>query len=76
MELLSELWHRKVVRLAAACLVVGWLLVQVASTVLPALRLLGPPDERKEHVLFEAGHGALPQRAVVRETQAWFGQHL
>jgi hypothetical protein len=39
MSLLSELKHRKVFRVAAAYLVVGWLLIQVASTVLPALRL-------------------------------------
>jgi formylglycine-generating enzyme required for sulfatase activity len=43
---------------------------------LAMLRLLGAPDERKKHVLFEAGHGALPQRAVMRETLDWFDQYL
>ncbi|HWJ04389.1 MAG TPA: hypothetical protein VNS57_01210, partial [Steroidobacteraceae bacterium] len=39
MSVLSELKRRKVFRVAAAYLVVGWLLMQVASTVLPALHL-------------------------------------
>ena len=43
---------------------------------LAMLRLLGTPDELKKHVLFEAGHGALPQRAVVRETLDWFDRYL
>lgn len=43
---------------------------------LAMLRLLGAPEDRKKHVLFEAGHGSLPQRAVVRETLDWFDRHL
>jgi hypothetical protein len=39
--LLSELKRRKVFRVGAACLVVGWLLIQVASTVAPQLNLPG-----------------------------------
>ena len=35
MSLYSELQRRKVFRVAAAYLVVGWLLIQVAATVLP-----------------------------------------
>ncbi len=35
MSLLAELQRRKVFRVAAAYLVVGWLLIQVAATVLP-----------------------------------------
>ncbi len=39
MSLLTELKQRKVVRVAAAYAVVAWLLLQVASIVLPALQL-------------------------------------
>jgi len=41
MQLLRELRQRRVFRVAAAYVVVGWLLVQVTNTVLPALQL--PP---------------------------------
>ncbi len=43
---------------------------------LAMLRLLGAPDDRKKHVLFEAGHGSLPPRAVMRETLDWFDRYL
>jgi hypothetical protein len=39
MGLLAELRQRKVFRVAAAYAVVAWLLIQVASAVLPALKL-------------------------------------
>ena len=39
MSLLAELRQRKVLRVAAAYGVVAWLLIQIASAVLPALRL-------------------------------------
>ena len=39
MAWLAELKKRKVFRVAAAYAVVGWLLVQVTSVVLPALNL-------------------------------------
>ncbi len=70
MSLISELQRRKVFRVAAAYLVVGWLLIQVAATVLPqfdvpswAPRLvtllvaLGFPVA---HAAVRAGAGALP----------------
>src|SRR5678810_1041384 len=39
MTLIEELKRRKVFKVAAAYLVVGWLLIQVASTVAPQLNL-------------------------------------
>jgi ABC-type branched-subunit amino acid transport system permease subunit len=39
MSLIAELKRRNVFRVAAACGVVGWLLAEVASAVLPALHL-------------------------------------
>jgi hypothetical protein len=41
MSLFSELKRRNVFRVAAAYLVVGWLLVEVATTLLP---IFGAPD--------------------------------
>ncbi len=39
MSLFTELKRRNVIRVTAAYLVIGWLLLQVADTVVPALRL-------------------------------------
>ena len=39
MSLIEELKRRKVFKVAAAYLVVGWLLIQVASTIAPQLNL-------------------------------------
>ena len=41
MSLFNELKRRNVFRVAAAYLVIGWLLLQVADTVVPALHLPG-----------------------------------
>jgi hypothetical protein len=89
MPLLTELKERKVFRVAAAYAVVAWLLIQVASAVLPALRLpdwtvtfttmlrlLGTPADRKQRILFDAGHGYLPHNQFVRATLDWYDQYL
>src|SRR6185369_6529035 len=49
MSLIDELKRRKVFKVAAAYLVVGWLLIQVASTVAPQLNL---PDWAPRLVTF------------------------
>ncbi len=38
--------------------------------------LLGTPPEDKRHVLFEAGHGALPHNQLVRATLDWYDKYL
>lgn len=40
------------------------------------LRLLGTPPDRKQRILFDVGHGYLPQNQFVRATLDWFDQHL
>jgi hypothetical protein len=40
----------------------------VESAQLPIFRRLGTPDKDKRHVLYVAGHGALPHGEEVRET--------
>ena len=39
MSLLAELQRRKVFKVGAAYLVIGWLLIQVAATIAPQLNL-------------------------------------
>jgi DNA-binding winged helix-turn-helix (wHTH) protein len=38
--------------------------------------LLGTPQDRKSHRLFEAGHGNLPRFKVQQATLEWFDRHL
>jgi pimeloyl-ACP methyl ester carboxylesterase len=38
--------------------------------------LLGTPPADKQHVLFEAGHGALPHNQLVRATLDWYDKYL
>ena len=38
--------------------------------------LLGTPADQKKHVLFEAGHGQLPQNQLVRATLDWYDEYL
>ena len=38
--------------------------------------LLGTPADQKKHVLFEAGHGQLPQNQLVRATLDWYDKYL
>jgi pimeloyl-ACP methyl ester carboxylesterase len=38
--------------------------------------LLGTPPADKQHVLFEAGHSALPQNQLVRATLDWYDKYL
>jgi pimeloyl-ACP methyl ester carboxylesterase len=40
------------------------------------LELLGTPPDQKKHVLFEAGHGALPHNQLVRATLDWYDTWL
>lgn len=40
------------------------------------LRMLGTPPDRKQRILFDVGHGYLPQNQFVRATLDWFDQHL
>lgn len=40
------------------------------------LRMLGTPADRKERILFDAGHGVLPQNQFVRATLNWFDKYL
>jgi pimeloyl-ACP methyl ester carboxylesterase len=40
------------------------------------LRLLGTPADDKLRILFDAGHGTLPQNQFVRATLDWYDQHL
>jgi hypothetical protein len=38
--------------------------------------LLGTPADQKKHVLFDAGHGQLPQNQLVRATLDWYDKYL
>ena len=38
--------------------------------------LLGTPPDRKEHLLFEAGHGTLPHNQLVRASLDWYDKYL
>jgi TolB-like protein/formylglycine-generating enzyme required for sulfatase activity/dienelactone hydrolase len=40
------------------------------------LRLLGTPPDRKQRVLFDVGHGWLPQQQFVRATLDWYDRYL
>ena len=64
MSLISELRRRNVFRVAAAYLVVGWLLTEVLTTILPEL---GAPDWTPRAVILIFAFGFVP--AVVL---AWF----
>ena len=64
MSLLPELRRRNVFRVAAAYLVVGWLLTEVLTTILPTL---GAPDWASRAVILTFAFGFLP--AVIL---AWF----
>jgi len=47
----------------------------VQSSQLPLFRLLGVPDSRKRHVLFDSGH-VPPDKPVVKESLDWFDRYL
>lgn len=64
MSLLNELRRRNVFRVAAAYLVVGWLLTEVLTTILPEL---GAPDWASRAVILIFAFGLIP--AVVL---SWF----
>ncbi|MBT8080982.1 MAG: tetratricopeptide repeat protein [Gammaproteobacteria bacterium] len=64
MSLVAEFRHRNVFRVAAAYLVVGWLLTEVLTTILPTL---GAPDWASRAVILIFAFGFLP--AIVL---AWF----
>jgi len=40
------------------------------------LRLLGTPADRKQRIVFDAGHGYLPHNQFVRATLDWYDKHL
>jgi formylglycine-generating enzyme required for sulfatase activity len=42
----------------------------------PLYELLGSPPGQKKHVLFDAGHGALPRGRVISETLTWLDTYL
>ncbi len=57
MSLFAELQRRNVVRVAAAYLVVGWLLTEVLTTILPTL---GAPDWAAKAVILSFAFGFIP----------------
>ena len=57
MSLVTELQRRKVFRVAAAYLVVGWLLTEVLTTVLPTF---GAPDWAAKAVILSFAFGFIP----------------
>ena len=57
MSLVTELQRRKVLRVAAAYLVVGWLLTEVLTTILPAL---GASDWAPRAVILSFAFGFIP----------------
>jgi TolB-like protein len=57
MSLVTELKRRNVVRVAAAYLVVGWLLTEVLTTILPTL---GAPDWAAKAVILIFAFGFIP----------------
>ncbi|HEX8909439.1 MAG TPA: SUMF1/EgtB/PvdO family nonheme iron enzyme, partial [Anaeromyxobacteraceae bacterium] len=40
------------------------------------LRLLGSPEEQKKRVVFDVGHGWVPQNQFVREALEWYDRYL
>ncbi len=40
------------------------------------LRLLGSPEDQKKRVVFDVGHGWVPQNQFVRETLDWYDRYL
>ncbi len=64
MSLLEELRRRNVFRVAAAYLVVGWLLTEVLTTILPTL---GAPDWAARAVILIFAFGFIPAIAL-----SWF----
>lgn len=40
------------------------------------LRLLGSPEEQKKRVVFDVGHGWVPQNQFVREALDWYDHYL
>lgn len=57
MSLIAELKRRNVFRVAAAYLVVGWLLTEVLTTILPTL---GAPDWMSRAVILLFAFGFIP----------------
>jgi predicted esterase/predicted Ser/Thr protein kinase len=51
-------------------------LFPLQSSQLSLFRLLGTPDKDKKHVVYEAGHAALPHKEEVRETLDWLDKYL
>ena len=43
---------------------------------MPYFQLAGAPEKDKKMVLYDVGHGALPQREVIRETLDWLDKYL
>jgi hypothetical protein len=51
--------------------------IDVSPTAQAAmLRLLGTPPEHKQRILFDTGHGWLPQNQFVSATLDWYDEHL
>lgn len=46
------------------------------ASQLPLYRLLGTPEKDKRHVVYDTGHGGLPDREVIRETLDWLDKYL
>ena len=40
------------------------------------LNLLGTPADRKQRIVYDAGHGWLPQNQFVRESLNWYDKYL
>ncbi len=51
-------------------------LFSVESGQLPIFRRLRTPDKDKRHVIYDAGHGALPHAEEVHETLDWLDRYL
>lgn len=51
-------------------------LFPVESGQLPLFKRLATPDRDRRHVLYDAGHFALPRREEVRETLDWLDKYL
>jgi serine/threonine protein kinase/dienelactone hydrolase len=48
----------------------------VQSSQLPLFQLLGTTASDKKHVIYEGGHGVLPNPAAVRESLEWLDRYL
>jgi predicted esterase len=46
------------------------------SSQLPLFHLLGTPEKDKKRMVFDTGHGGVPQKDVIRESLAWFDKYL